>query len=57
MRVKHAIKVPLHDVAGKDQKQYIEVCGLIISELNETIVNKDCIILSKLESPMTAASR
>ena len=31
------IEVSLHDIACKYQKEYVEVCSLVISELNETV--------------------
>ena len=50
--MKHRIQVTLHDVASEDQKQNVEICGLIVTELDETIIDKKSVVLCELESPM-----
>ena len=50
--MKHRIQVTLHDVASEDQKQNVEICGLIVTELDETIIDQKSVVLCELESPM-----
>ena len=50
--MKHRVQVTLHDVASKYQKQNVKIRGLVVTELDETIIDKKSVVLCELESPM-----
>ncbi len=52
----HGVQVPLEDIASKDQKQDVEICCLVISELDQAVIDQESVILSELESPISVSS-
>jgi hypothetical protein len=50
--VKHLVQVTLHDVASKYQKQNIEICCLIVTELDKAIIDQKSIVFGELETPV-----
>ena len=50
--MKHRVQVTLHDIASKHQKQNVKIRGLVVTELDETIIDQKSVVLCELESPM-----
>ena len=50
--MKHRVQVTLHDIASEHQKQNVKIRGLVVTELDETIIDKKSVVLCELESPM-----
>jgi hypothetical protein len=49
------VESSLHKVTGKDQEENVEVGGLVVSELDQRIVDEKSIVFGELEAPIAWA--
>ncbi len=52
MRMHHRVEISLHYVASKYPEKNLKIGGLVVAELDQTVVNKKRVVFSELEPPM-----
>lgn len=55
MIVEHGVQITLHNITSKNQEQDVKVCCLVITELDQRVINKKTVILGELEPPVTTS--
>jgi hypothetical protein len=52
----HGIQVALHNVARENQEEDVEVRGLVVSKLDQTIVDQEGVVFGELEAPVSTST-
>lgn len=50
-----AVEMPLHDVAGENEKDDVDIRSLVVSEPDEAVVDQNCVVFAELERPVPVA--